>query len=295
MSGPAHARLTPFELVFGAELFEASVFPDIQQELEARGLETPPPERFLFLTTVGKLLRMIAGSEPPGGEPGGEAAADPGAVADAGEAAEPASSEGVDEYGALLYQAFRFWRDGRQLFVLEEGALRQMLDDTGAVTEPVRPPHPSGYVQLPRHLVWARAGEEQPEPVDGLFWAWQEADEGPHRLDVLLVLGMRPDRPGFSVVPVAAELEQGRPGDWGARARPGGEDFANVLPGGELDALFAVATPAEALKLAAVWFRWLERQPETLGGVERNPEDAAPASSHDLPPSDLAFRRVGTG
>lgn len=279
MTDQAYARLTPFELVFGAELFEASVFPDIRQELEARGLETPPPERFLFLTTVGKLLRMIAGSEPPAGEPDGDDAAD------------GASPEAVDEYGALLYQAFRFWRDGRQLFVLEEGALRQMLDDAGALTEPVRPPHPSGYVQLPRHLVWARAGEERPEPVDGLFWAWRDDDDGPQRLDVLLVLGMRPDRPGFSVVPVAAELEDGRPGDWGARARPEGEDFANVLPGGELDALYAVATPAEALKLAATWFRWLEQRPETLGGVERN-ADVEPASSHDLPPSELVFRRV---
>lgn len=285
------ARLTPYELVFGAELFETSIFPDIRQELEARDMEAPPPDRFLFLTTVGKLLRVIAGAEPSEGE-AGQRSTDADEDMDAGPGA---AGEALTEHGALLFQAFRFWRNGRQLFVVDEGAVRAMLaDDAGPSDEVLNPPHGSGYLQLPRHLIWARAAEGQPpEALDGVFWSLLETGDGATRLDVLLVLGMRADRPGFSVVPVSAELAAGRPGDWAGSARPEGDDFDNVLPGGELDGLFAVATRAEALKLVALWFRYLERHPEALGGVEENLEDAEPASAHDLPASRLAFRRVG--
>ncbi len=287
------ARQTPYELVFGAELFETSLFPDIREEVGARELEPVPPDRFTFLTTVGKLLRVIAGAEPPGG---GAPATErrPGSREAAGATGESAGAAALEEYGALLFQGYQFWRHGRQLFVVEEDVVRELLqDDDGVGDDVVQPPHPAGYLQLPRNLVWARAGEEQPpEPVDGVFWTRQELD-GDARLDVLLVLGMRPARPGFSVVSVADELEGGRPGDWARNARPDGTDFENVLPGGELDDLFAVTTPAEALKLAALLFRHVERNPGSLGGVEANREGAGPASSQDLPPSELRFRRVG--
>ncbi len=324
---PDLVRLTPYELVFGDEMFETSLFPDIRQEIDAREqAPPPPPERFLFLTTVGKLLRIIAGAEPPGRgapaterRPGSRQAArmaeaeDPTAGAGeglpsdeaqdtAGGVDDPAAgpddaagdaAEALDEYGALLFQGYQFWRHGHQFFVMDEALARELLEhDDGVGDDVLRPLHPAGYLQLPRNLLWAQAGAEQtPEPVDGVFWTLQEQDDDA-RLDVLLVLGMRPDRPGFSVVPVSAELEGGRPGAWAQDARPGGRDFENVLPGGELDALYAVTTPAEALKLVALWFRRVERSPESLGGVERNPEDAAPDTPHGLPPSILQFRRV---
>lgn len=284
------ARLTPYELVFGAAVFEETLFPGIREEVGERGSDATDPEQFVFLTSVGKLLRAIAGdAEPLGGAGEGEEAAGQGAeVGRAGDTA-------IREHGYLLFHAYNFWTQGRHLFFLEPDALAAVLDETvDAEAGGLQAPHAAGYLQLPLHRVWARVAEVgQPEAVDGVFWAMSGGEEdSPARLDLLLVLGMRADRAGFSVVPVGAALEeQGRPGDWAGQARPGGNDFANTLPGGELDDLVSIETPAEALKLMALWFRYLERHPESLGAAERNPPDAS-SSSYALPPSALAYRRV---
>ncbi|MEJ2216070.1 MAG: hypothetical protein P8099_05590 [Gemmatimonadota bacterium] len=288
---PELARETPYELVFGPETFEETLFPSIRDEVEERDVDAADPERFVFLTSVGRLLRMIAGDVPsPAAGPDAEAV---GRAADAAEARQAADTA-VREHGHLLFQAYNFWTHGCQLFLLEPEALAAVLAVTGADDAELRAPHPAGYVQLPRHRVWARAAGPQPEPVDGVFWTMSsEREDGPARLDLLLVLGMRPDRAGFSVVPVGATLEaDGRPGDWSTNARPDGDDFANTLPGGELEELVSLETQAEALKLMALLFRYLERYPESLGTVTRNPPDASASSPHALPPSSLAYRRI---
>lgn len=286
------ARLTPYELVFGAEAFEETLFPGIRDEVEERGADALDPERFIFLTSVGKLVRMIAGDvEQP------VAGGDEEAVERAAEAAEAkrVADTAVREHGYLLYHAYNFWDRGQNLFLLEPAALAAVQDETPDGDDALRAPQAAGYLQLPRHRVWARAAEgRQPEAVDGMFWTMSaRAEDRPARLDLLLVLGMRADRAGFSVVPVGTALEgEGRPGAWISDARPGGDDFANTLPGGELEDLISIETPAEALKLMALWFRYLERNPEALGTTERNPPDAAPASPHALPPSGLGYRRI---
>jgi len=280
------ARLTPYELVFGADAFEETLFPGIRDEAEERASDAADPDRFVFLTSVGKLLRMIAGSaEAPART--AEGATGAGEVEEAGAA--------VREHAQLLFHAYNFWARGRQLFLLEAEALNGVLaeaEDAASDRGELQAPSGTGYLQLPRHRVWARVAEiGQPEAVDGAFWTLSGSG-GAVRLDLLLVLGMRPDRAGFSVVPVGTVLEGGTAADWMKDARPGGNDFANTLPGGELEGLVSLETPAEALKLLASWFRYLERHPESLGTVERNPAEAAPASSHALPPSMLAYRRV---
>jgi hypothetical protein len=64
---------------------------------------------------------------------------------------------------------------------------------------------------------------------------------------------VRPDRPGFSVVPAGGVLDDVP--HWAAvDARPGGRDFETTLPGGEMDRLYSVETTAELLKLASLCF-----------------------------------------
>ncbi|HKJ91871.1 MAG TPA: hypothetical protein VJ957_01830 [Longimicrobiales bacterium] len=287
-----NARQTPYEFVFGAETFEETLFPGIRDEIEERGSEPADPEQFIFLTSVGKLLRMIAGDAEPAAVAGSGREATRRA-ADAAEARDAADTA-VREHGHLLFHAYNFWRRGRQLFLLEQDAVAAVLGTAVPEdVESVRAPHSAGYLQLPPHRFWARAAEgRQPEAVDGVFWtATHPHADARARLDLLLVLGMRPDRAGFSVVPVGAALGSGEDG-WVADARPGGEDFANTLPGGELEDLVSLETRAEALKLMVLWFRYLEAHPEALGSVERNGPDARPASPHALPPSGLEYRRV---
>ena len=228
----------PYELVFGPGGFETRAFPRILAEIELRGADVSAPERFLRLESVTALLRELAGDAP-----------------------------GVDvygRYGALLYHAWHFWRFDRRVFAVEETLARRLVESTSAVgTWQMVPPHPAGYMQLPRHLFWARVEEgATPEPVDGFFWTMPGRDDPEmppfDRLDVLLVLGMRPGRPGFGSIPVGVELSGAPPGHWAdADGRPSGDDFANLLPGGELHGWYGLVTELEVLKLVSRIFRYI--------------------------------------
>jgi hypothetical protein len=229
-------RQDPYALVFGAEGMDDRLFPPIEAEAETRGQPLRDPDRFLFLTSVGKLLQAIAGAEPyqPGEDPS------------------PARKEAVRQYGRLLFHAFHHWRSGKRTVSLEEDRLRWLLDEVTTVGDwRLRPPSPAGYLRLPRNLVWAApAPNLQPEPADGFFWAWFRPDDGPEALHVLLALGVRPDRPGFSVVHSTGVLD--REAHWAeVEGRPDGEDFETTLPGGELDHLYSIESAAELLKLAS--------------------------------------------
>lgn len=237
-------RQDPYALVFGAEGIDDRLFPPIEAEADTRGEPLRDPDRFLFLTSVGQLLQAIGGSEPyrPGEDPG------------------PERKEALRQYGRLLFHAFHHWRAGKPAVSLDEDRLRRVIDDAGTVGDwRLRPPAPAGYLRLPRNLVWAApAPNLQPEPADGFFWAWFTPDDAPATLHVLLALGVRPDRPGFSVVPSTGVLD--REPHWAdVDARPDGTDFQTTLPGGEMDRLYSITTAAELLKLASRAFRELDR------------------------------------
>lgn len=278
-SGPAGGvRQTPYELVFGAPVFEEEFFPSIQEEAEASGADIDAPDRFLDLVTVGRLIHQLVPPEP-------SEAADAGALA--------------REMGHLLYQAYQFWRFDTSLLVLDEALARRFATAPPTVGRwELTPPVPAGYFQLPRNLFWARLSEDAaPEPVDGFFWSMvgkEDSKVPPYeRLDVLLVLGMRPGRPGFGVIDVEATLPDLAAGHWAdVHARPGGEDFANVLPGGELGELHALILPAEVLKLVSLCFWYIAMHPDAM----REPEEAttaeATASPGAAPRTGLAARHV---
>lgn len=252
-------RPSPYDLVFGARSMDDTLFPPIAGEAEARDHPLRDPDRFAFLTSVGRLLQAIAGAPDP--EDGGEA---------------------FRQHARLVFHAFHFWRDGRQAFELGTARIRSLLDDGGQDSGGAdpddgasSPPALAGYLRLPRNLIWAAAAPGlTPEPMDGFFWVLDapgdapgdapraepaaEPASGPGALHLLLALGVRPDRPGFSVITATGALDAAS--DWATMdARPGGQDFATTLPGGELDRLYSIETTAEVLKLASLCFDALAR------------------------------------
>jgi hypothetical protein len=238
-------RIDPYQLVFGAESIDDRLFPPIEEEARARGQPVDDPDRFLFLSSVGQLLQAIAGQEPYGGEREGAS----------GPPDEDGSDGALRQYGRLLYHAFHFWRGGGSRVEVREDRLRWLLDEVTTVRDwRLRPPARTGYLRLPRNLVWAApAPGLQPEPADGFFWSFIEPEAAPAELHVLLTLGVRPDRPGFSVVPATGVLDD--VDHWAdTDARPDGADFETTLPGGEMDRLYSVENAAELLKLASLCF-----------------------------------------
>lgn len=240
----SQTRPSPYHLAFGAEDMDDTLFPPIAEEAAARDMPLDDPDRFLFLTGVGRLLQAIAGS-PDEGDDGGVG---------------HGAGEVLQQHGRLLFHAFHFWREGKCEVELDEETVRRVLDeDAVADDRALSPPARAGYLRLPRNLVWATPEPGlRPEPADGLFWMFNDTDADRPSLHLLLALGVRAGRPGFSVVTATGELESGP--HWAdVDGRPGGGDFTTTLPGGELDRLYSVETTAELLKLASRCLLALDR------------------------------------
>jgi hypothetical protein len=234
-------RPTPYELFLEPASFEGVSMPLLREQAEARGA-----------TTMGELLAL-----PAGGALLRELVPD----ADATQ-----HRDLVEQMGALLFHAFRYWLHERIVYRFSENATRALFDQSPEEWAFIAPA-PAGYVQLPRNMIWARpASDAQAEAADGFFWSAPSEFEGGsgQRLDVLLALGVRADRPGLTVVPVS--IEPGiDPVQWAdVRARPDGEDFANILPGGELKQYHALTTHAELLKLVVRAFRHIDRARDSI-------------------------------
>ncbi|HEX9109229.1 MAG TPA: hypothetical protein VF832_18405, partial [Longimicrobiales bacterium] len=196
------ARPSPYELVFGGDAeadVEAEAFPAIRAEALERGVDASDPQRFIMLSAAGTLMRELLPDD--------------------------AEARAVLEVGQLIFHGYHFWRFGKRRYEVDVALARRLLAHPPLVGQwELTPPHPAGYLALPRNLVWARVeADAPPEAVDGAFWTMVGREDPalpPYaRLDALLVLGLRADRPGFSVVPVGAELP-GSPGHWAdVRAR----------------------------------------------------------------------------
>ncbi|MBT8397608.1 MAG: hypothetical protein HKO65_10245 [Gemmatimonadetes bacterium] len=258
----AYARVTPYELLLPTEGFADERFPLIQQEAKEREADLFDPERFALLSEAGAILREIRGE---GDDP-----------------------QLIHQFGILLFHAFHFWKEGLPFFQLETGAVRYLVKagpEGGGWAASL--PGLAGYVQLPQHLMWVPGGEGvQPESVDGFFWSAPESDG----LSVLIVMGIRKDRPGLSVVPLPT-LPLSAAGEWaGMTVRPDGNDFGSSVPGAELENLYALEAGAEAIKLAMRVFWYLDTFPASV--ARGNP---APEGSDGPVPSRLAARRIVAG
>lgn len=270
--GGEPVRLTPYEMVFGHAYFEEDRFAASRDEAAALGAETSRPEEFVRLSSVTQLLQDLL---PEG-----------------------ASGLDLEKHAQLLFQAYNFWRFGRSLWALEAGLARELVEPEPEVGSwELTPPDPAGYIQFPRHLFWSRIEEEaSPEPVDGIFWT-MVGEEDParppySRIDVLLVLGMRADRAGFSTIVVSRDEFAQPLGHWAdGPARPEGRDFENILPGGELQDWLGLLTEAEVLKLVSRIFWYTAANPDSIGAPS-DPAASPSAPSHDLPPSRLSYRLI---
>lgn len=158
----------------------------------------------------------------------------------------PAEAMGaaVEQYGTLLYAVYHFWRAGRHTLALDRAALDRSLERDAGTAPDV--PHGACYVQLPERLLWARIGEATPpEPLDGICLT---AGPGGREVTVLAVLGLRPERGGFSQIVVTAPPEDFTRAAQLVR-RP---LFAPVLEGGERAGVKSLVSEAELLHLVCL-------------------------------------------
>jgi len=213
-------RLDPFTHAFAGLAEER--FPDIRAEAATSHKETADLPQFVAMRTVQRVLADLESPEVFESEP--EAAAG---------------------YLAAMFAAYRFWDGGRRLYSVSRAQIEEAL--AGAI-DPVPMPVPAGacYLQLPEQWFWSQTDVDRPhEPVDGLF-----VIEGAHQREVLvlIVLGLRADRPGFSQIVVTASPHILQRAADEARV----PFFASTLDGGEAAGLKSLVTEADVLLLAQV-------------------------------------------
>jgi hypothetical protein len=247
----AYLRRTPYELTFPDTQVADDLVAAVLAEARESGVDPADRRAFVVLNAVSAYLRRL---QPEGRRP-----------------------EAMYDYAMLLYHAFRFARAGARPLLVTEATARTLVEEGERVVS-LEAPAPAGYAQLPRNLFWIQATPaDVAEPVDGFFWSLGEEE----LLHVLVVAGMRDDRPGLAVVPVAEAPWVDAPTWLDARIRPEGEDFATTLPGGELEVLYSFLTAGEVLKLTARLFARLQAHPDIVaegisgsaqkGGVGPNP------------------------
>lgn len=250
----AYARITPYELAFPDRSVTQDFLARIDAEVSRSGTDPNDPHSFVTMDAVGAFVRGLEGPDAP-----------------------PAA---VHHLGALVYHGVQFTRADHPLYLLSTAAARYLVE--GKPDGLPKPISPAGYLQLPQHLFWAEASDAAPQSVDGIFWT-VVADRVLH---TLIVTGLRPDRPGLDVVPLPeAPLEEAE--TWLAvDVRREGADFANALPGSDIDRLYSFQATGEILKLLARFFAYVGRTPSALCSSESAHADDGPA------PSGLPFTRV---
>ncbi|MGQ0813352.1 MAG: hypothetical protein ACT4O1_02685 [Gemmatimonadota bacterium] len=216
-----NARAHPYDLVFATDELEGTAFPAIKQEAEARAVDARDAERTLLLEGMGELMRSLLPAD--------------------------ATAPAFSQFGSIVWHAYQYWLAGKQTFSIDEPTLRRLLAPETQVGEwRLAAPASAGYLQLPRNSIFSQVDEgAHAEAVDGFFFVY-----GDGRLDLLLVLGLVPNRSGFSVINVSGIVSAHDSEHWGdVTAREEGTDFENILPGGS-GRLYAVTNALEVLKLA---------------------------------------------
>jgi hypothetical protein len=239
------ARLTPYELIL--EPLERDDFPAIRAEGEQRGSDVRRRDQFLLLGHAGAALGEMVTED-----------------------ADPAS---LDEYGELLYQGFQFWNYGRRLYSFDDSVTSLLTEADYPTGDWIFAGPPACYLQFPYQKLWARVSADAPyEPLDGVFAVAAETEQragsGAH-LRIQMVLGLRADRPGVSLVSYRDDLD---PAKVAARAehpwRAEGAAYANAIPGGERMGYRTLATTSELEALVIRAFHYLDTHPDRLERVQ---------------------------
>lgn len=269
----ADARLTPYELIL--QPLEDDVFPGIRAEAEQRGRDALEHDDFLLLGLVGATLSSMIADDAP--------------------------AEAVDQYGELFWQGYRFWTSGRRFYTFGESITASLLASTYDMDAWQLAAPPSCYLQFPNQRLWARVAPNAPfEPVDGCFVTANDSssEHGTHvDVRVLLVLGLRPERPGISLVFDRIELDARDAPERAAQAWSDAEPaFATSLPGGERRGLRVVATRAELETLVLRALHALDARPKLLvahSARESPPDDGSRLSYVDVLDENESGERDG--
>jgi len=166
------SRIAPFELVFS--VVEAQ-FEKVLEEAALSRIDATDPTLFVSLPSVQLILEQIESAQ---------------LLAD--------SPAATGEYHMLLYMGFRFWDAGK--------LVRDVVQLPNCVTENLcEVPSGACYLRFPKRWFWAQIDQQAPhETLDGVFVA-QSSDL--RQLNALAVLGLRPERGGFSQISVMAASE----------------------------------------------------------------------------------------
>ncbi len=261
MSQVDTGRRTPYEMVFGSERFAETEFPAIEEEAESRGTAMVGRDDLASLARVGALLQTVAP-----------------------EASEPSA---LTRYLDILFHGFRFWKAGCSMYAFEEPVLRSLVERAPDLSGwAPSSPAPSIYIELPKNLFWADAVEGQPpEPVEGLFVA-VGSDAAKDDLRILAVLGMRADRPGFSVIEVVAPPEE-------AKTSGNPTTFRSEIPGADLAQLYSLARPSEILLIVMRMLWYVDVYGEAIQTVAGAAVGSAELDEPGQPgPTSLDHQRV---
>jgi hypothetical protein len=217
-------RITPYEVAFGERRFAEEEFPALAAESDRRGLGAGRYDQFTLLERVAGLLEQVLPDD--------------------------ARAPAIDQYVQILYHCYHFWSAGCPLYAFEMPVLRGLIEmppDLRKWSPRVR--ESSQYLELPKNLFWAQvSAAAPPEPVEGMF-VTHEVGRPLVEADILVVLGLRPDRPGFSVA--GLRLEPDVLGELDEPAR-----FQSDIPGAEQAGLYSLQRNSEVATLAlrALWY-----------------------------------------
>jgi hypothetical protein len=226
-------RLTPYELVFGAEGLAEQELPAIAEEAQESGAALGRRDVFASFPRVGVLLAQLLPED-----------------------VEPAA---IDHYLDILFHCFHFWNAGRPFYAVDASVVRNLIEsppDLSSVA--LGAAHRACYLELPRNLFWADVTEVgPPEPVDGMF-VRLDPDDLSQEADLLLILGMRQERQGFSAAPLAAPLDE-------ARQLQEPDAFHSDIPGADLANLYSLRRSSEVVTLALRLLWYVDVYPESVG------------------------------
>lgn len=251
------ARITPYELIL--QSLERELFPAIRTEAEQRGVDARRSDEFLLLGHVGAALRtMVPEDAPP---------------------------EALDEYGELIYHGYQFWAFGHRLYVLDDDVMLRLTEPEQEMPSWELAAPPACYVQFPYQRLWARVAPEAPyEPADGCFIVVNDTapapDSGAH-LRAVLILGVRPERPGVSLITYRTDLNPLTAARYArAPSREGGTPFASTIPGGDRKGFRTLMNTSELEALVLRTLRWFDEHSAWLEPQEGSAEDGLSRLAH---------------
>jgi hypothetical protein len=172
----------------------------------------------------------------------------------------------VDQAAELLWQGWRFWDTGSRLYVFGAPITERLVAPDYGVGEWRFAAPPACYLQFPYQRLWARVNDAAAfEPLDGIFLSSLTLDDDTHEARLLAVLGLRPERPGASLVAHQARFrDEDAASHAGHPWRPGAEPFANAIPGGERQGYHTIVTADELEALALRALSYLDTHPHAL-------------------------------